>query len=121
ERLVLLLEACDLVPESVRTHVDMALVTFGDVETYAMVLAERIRDYCPELRLMVNCGGGSFKGQMKRADRSGAAMALIIGEDEMRDGKVTVKSLRDDQPQVTCTVDELVAEGGRLQALSGSQ
>ena len=114
ERLVLLLEACELVPESVRTHVDVALVTFGDVEAYSMVLAERIREHCPELRLMVNCGGGSFKGQMKRADRSGAEIALIIGEDEVRDSKVTVKSLRDDEPQVTCTFEELVAEDGRI-------
>ncbi len=114
ERLVLLLETCDLVPESVRTHVDVALVTFGDVEAYAMVLAERVREQFPGLRLMVNCGGGSFKGQMKRADRSGAEIALIIGEDEMRDDKVTVKSLRSDEPQVTSTFEELVAEKGRI-------
>jgi histidyl-tRNA synthetase len=53
------------------------------------------------LRLMVNCGGGSFKSQFKRADKSGARVALIIAEDELARGVVSVKYLRDERPQET--------------------
>ncbi len=109
ERLILLLETCNLVPESVHQRVDAALVTFGDLGTYGLVLAERIREACPELRLHVCCGGGSVKSQMKRADRSGATVALVIGEDEKNNGTVTLKFLREDKPQETLNFDELVA------------
>ena len=53
------------------------------------------------MRLLVNMNGGSFKAQFKRADRSGALLALILGEDEIRDGRVAVKFLRSDEQQLT--------------------
>ena len=111
ERLILLLETCNLVPEDVNKTVDAVLVTFGDVGTYGMVFAEKLRQTCPNLRLQVSCGGGSVKSQMKRADKSGADVALVIGEDEKQNGTVTVKFLREDKPQITCTFEELVARG----------
>ncbi|HDO33826.1 MAG TPA: histidine--tRNA ligase, partial [Chromatiales bacterium] len=49
----------------------------------------------PRLRLLVHCGGGSFKSQFKRADRSGARLALVLGEEEARTGRVSVKPLRE--------------------------
>ena len=52
------------------------------------MLGEQLRDALPGLRLQLNCGGGSIKSQMKRADRSGAALALILGSDELAAGEV---------------------------------
>ena len=99
ERLVLLLETLQLVPETVHKTVDVAVVTRGDgVSGRAMPMIENLRDGLPGLRMLVNCGGG-FKGQMKRAFNSGADYALIIGEDELTGGFVTVKSLKSEEPQ----------------------
>lgn len=67
----------------------------------ALALAESIRDAEAGWRVMSHCGGGSMKSQMKKADRSGARAALIIGDDEYRDGTVTVKPLRADAQQQT--------------------
>lgn len=104
ERLVLLLEALDLIPEDVTKIIDVAVVTRGEnVSIKAMPLLETIRNQCPEIRMQVNCGGG-FKGQMKRAYNSGADCALIIGEDELASGSVTIKPLMDDALQQTLDV-----------------
>jgi histidyl-tRNA synthetase len=78
------------------------LVTVGrQAEAAGFLLAERLRDELPALRLQVNCGGGSFKSQLKRADRSGAEVALILGDDEVAAGTVGVKYLRRDETQLT--------------------
>lgn len=104
ERLVLMLETLNLVPASASNDMDVAIVAVGEgVSHKVLPQVERLRDSLPDMRLMVNCGGGGFKGQMKRADRSGAAYALIIGEDELQADRVTVKSLRDDEPQQQLT------------------
>jgi histidyl-tRNA synthetase len=58
-----------------------------------------LRDQLPTLKLQVHCGGGSFKSQFKKADKSGAEVALIIGDDEVANGEVGVKSLRIQQDQ----------------------
>lgn len=108
ERMVLLLEALELIPESVTKTIDVAVVTRGDgVSGRAMPLLETIRTALPELRMQVNCGGG-FKGQMKRAYNSGADVALIIGEDELSAGTVTVKPLTSDEPQQAMDVAAVV-------------
>lgn len=100
ERLVLMLETLQLLPESVSNRMDLAIVAVGDgVGHRVLPIVERLRDALPELRILMNCGGGGLKAQMKRADRSGAAYALIFGEDELRAGVVTVKSLRTDNAQ----------------------
>ncbi|MEE9325732.1 MAG: histidine--tRNA ligase [Cocleimonas sp.] len=70
------------------------LVMVGDqTELAGLDLAENLRDAIPDLRLLVNGGAGSFKSQLKRADKSGAAFALILGESELESGKITVKPL----------------------------
>jgi histidyl-tRNA synthetase len=63
-------------------------------------LVERLRDSWPALKIEMNCGGGSFKSQMKRADRSGAAVALIVGEEELASQTVAIKPLREETQQV---------------------
>ena len=57
--------------------------------------AERLRDALPELKIQMHCGGGSIKSQMKKADKSGAELVLLIGEDES--GRIVVKYLRDER------------------------
>ncbi len=80
-----------------------------DVSEYGCALSLMLRKAMPGLSLRVNCGGGSFKAQLKRADKSGALLALIIGIDEMEKETVTVKLLRDKSTQFTLPQTELVA------------
>ncbi len=90
---------------------DAYLVAVGaGAEAYARVLAERLRDRIPALRLVVNCGGGGFKAQFRRADRSGAAVALVIGEAEAEQGTITLKALRGGGEQVRMDERALTAE-----------
>ncbi|MFP6781837.1 MAG: ATP phosphoribosyltransferase regulatory subunit, partial [Gammaproteobacteria bacterium] len=72
----------------------------------AMRLSEQLRDADTTWRVICHCGGGSIKSQMKKANRSGAKLALIIGEQEFLDNTVTVKSLRDDRDQTTVTFEQ---------------
>ena len=106
ERLVALLEA-----QSVELPVAEPHAYLASAGTRASVLAhavaERLRDAVPELRLVVDAGPGSFKAKLKRADRSGARIALLLGEEEARIGRVAVKDLRAREPQSTVAIDEL--------------
>ncbi len=78
------------------------LVLVGEAaQAQGLVLAERLREAQPGLRLVTHCGGGSFKSQFKRADKSGARVALVLGEDEVAQGTVGVKYLREDREQET--------------------
>lgn len=99
ERLVALLEEQGQVP-AFAPEAYMVLVGEQAVAV-GLPLAERLRDALPRLRLLVNGGGGSFRSQFKRADRSGAQLALIIGDEEVAAGLVTVKHLRSDAAQIT--------------------
>jgi len=86
------------------------LIRVGEeAEREGLKLAERLRDALPGLRLQVNCGGGNFKAQFKRADRSGARVALILGGDEARDQLIGIKPLREDAVQLTLRQSELIA------------
>lgn len=109
ERLILLLQAVEAIPEGLDQQADVYLVAVGDVQPVAMQLAERIRDELPFVRLLINCGGGNFKNQLKRADKSGADIALILGEDEAKASKVTVKFLREEVEQKTLDFDDAIA------------
>ena len=102
ERLVLLLESLNLLPDTLQNIPDVAVLAMGEsVQPYALAVAESVRSGLPALRVMQICGGGSFKSLMKKADKSGAGWALIIGEGE-RDGQtVTVKPLRAEGEQQT--------------------
>ncbi|WNF45778.1 histidine--tRNA ligase [Pseudomonas sp. SG20056] len=95
ERLVLLLETLGKVPAEIARTVDVYLCAFGEpAELAALALSERLRDQLPNLRLQVNAGAGSFKSQFKKADKSGALFALILGEDELAQQVVGCKPLR---------------------------
>jgi histidyl-tRNA synthetase len=70
-------------------------------------LAESLRDTLPQLRLLYHCGGGNFKYQFKCADRSGAQLALVIGENELAKQEVTIKHLRTEHSQIAVTQTQL--------------
>lgn len=71
------------------------IVPDPDLELKAQAICETLRDALPQFRLQMHCGGGSMKSQMKRADKSSASIALILGEEENLEGSVTVRHLRD--------------------------
>ncbi|HHZ88265.1 MAG TPA: histidine--tRNA ligase [Chromatiaceae bacterium] len=105
ERLVALLEEAGDCPQ--RTP-DVYLVLVGDVAiSQGASLAESLRDDLPRLKLVQHCGAGSFKSQFKKADRSGAGYALILGDDEVEQGTIGVKPLRGQGDQVTVPIAEL--------------
>jgi histidyl-tRNA synthetase len=95
ERLVLLLGESDALPPSV-AQADAYAVSFGtQAQRAALAAVESLRDKLPSVNIVQHTGGGSLKSQMKKADKSGARVALIWGEDEVAAGTVTVKALRD--------------------------
>ena len=108
ERLVLLLQELNLVPDGLTQTVDVYILAVGDVVQDAFSLGEMVRNQLPHLRVMNHCGGGSFKSQMKKADRSGAQVALIVGEDEASQGMVTMKYLRVESEQQTLPIEAIV-------------
>lgn len=108
ERLILLLETLELIPPEVFNTLDVYICPVGEGAAQAgLLLADRLRDEHSWLRVQTHCGGGSFKSQMKRADKSGARFALLIGEEELKNSTVVVKDLRTDAEQQTLTLDEL--------------
>lgn len=107
ERLLLLIEQLDDVP--VEPTVDVYMIRVGaEAEKQGLRLAEKIRNEIDGIKLQVNCGSGSFKSQFKKADKSGAEYALIIGDDEVSRGEVSVKPLRTDQQQNNMTEKEVI-------------
>ena len=110
ERLVLLLEELQLVPQSVRQRIDVYVIGMGDDNlANAMSVAETLR-HDAGLRVQLHCGGGGFKSQMKKADKSGADFAILIGDDERAASEVSLKPLRGNGEQIRVTQDSLVSE-----------
>ncbi|AVJ18848.1 histidine--tRNA ligase [Serratia rhizosphaerae] len=109
ERLVLLVQAVN--PEfQPDPAVDIYVISSGaGAQSAAMRLAEQVRDAAPQLKLMTNYGGGNFKKQITRADKWGARVALILGEDEVAQQQVVVKDLRSGE-QETLAQSELAAK-----------
>jgi histidyl-tRNA synthetase len=116
ERLLALIETLGNVP--VTRSVDVYMIRVGETaEREGLRLAETIRNEAPGLKLQVNCGGGSFKSQFKKADKSGAEYAIILGDDEVSRGEVSLKSLRSEQEQQTLSQQQTITF---LQGLSRS-
>lgn len=108
ERIVALME--ELAPiETVLA--DVYMVALGEAaEINAIQLAERLRDQLPELRVRNNFGGGNFKKQFKRADKSGASIALVLGEQEVQEQTIGVKFLREQKDQLQLSQSDLVEQ-----------
>jgi len=108
ERIVELLQAegaaCAAAPP------DAYLVAAGDAERrYGFKVAEQLRDRLPGLRLSIGGPAAGFKAQLRRADKSGARFALIVGAEELAAERISVKPLREDQPQQLLGLDECAA------------
>ncbi|WJV52797.1 histidine--tRNA ligase [Pectobacteriaceae bacterium CE90] len=105
ERLILLVQAIN--PEfAALPSVDVYLISSGvGTQSAAMQLAERLRDDMPQLKVMTNYGGGNFKKQFTRADKSGARVALVLGENEVAAGEVVVKNLTSGEQETLMQAD----------------
>jgi histidyl-tRNA synthetase len=95
-------------PEQQVPHVYLVMAGEGSVSG-GLQLAESLRSSVPGLRIQSNLGGGSFKAQFKRADRSQAPLALVLGEDELHNRQATIKHLREHKPQESISFDALPA------------
>lgn len=118
ERLTLLMQenhGCDIPPED--AHIYFVIASDSAIPA-AMKLAESLRDQLPGLRLVTHCGGGNFKKQFKKADKSGASIALVLGGEELEKQTIGIKSLRTDAEQEEVSWSELV-EKIRNHSLTG--
>jgi len=106
ERLVSLYEACG--GKAGNALSDVYVVAVGDEALRkGMLVSETLRRRMPSIRVELNLGGGSFKSQLKRADRSGASLAVILGEDEVARGEAGLKPLRTSEEQSSVALDDL--------------
>jgi histidyl-tRNA synthetase len=111
ERFVALFEACG--GEAPAQFADVYIAAVGQgTQARAFALAEELRDKIAGIRIEMNLGGGSFKSQMKRADKSNAVYALILGEQELSEGRIGIKPLRNKEEQESVALDELAATLG---------
>jgi histidyl-tRNA synthetase len=118
ERIVMLLEKQGL--SIARRKAQVYLVLVGErAEIPGFRLAEQLRDAWPDLALTVNLGGGNFKAQFKRADKSGADFALVLGDDEVGRGTVAIKALRQELAQEECPLERISERLGTLLGLRG--
>ena len=108
ERLVLLVQEVNKsIP--VKSAVDIYVVYQGECTTLAAFqLAEKLRSELPHLSTMLHCSGGNFKKQFRRADKSGATLALVLGESEVQNNQVVIKHLLGEAEQQTIDVDNLI-------------
>ena len=106
ERLLALIEASGTPPAADELDAYLVVPT-ASAQAEALLLAEDLRETLPQLKLATHCGGGGLKAQMRRADRSGARLALILGDEELAGGYVTIKPLRGEAPQQNVQRDAL--------------
>ncbi len=108
ERLVALMEVEGVpIPDS-SPHAYLVRVG-AQAQTAGLQLAEQLREALPRLRLIMDCSGGGFANQLKRADKSGARVALVLGDDEVRASQVGFKPLRNSAEQVNVAWDAIAA------------
>jgi histidyl-tRNA synthetase len=116
ERLVLLMQTLNI---DAAADPDLYIVSSDEIAFgQALLEADRIRAEFPGLGVVQHLGGGSFKSQFKRADKSGAAWVMIFGDEELASGKVTLKPLRSDDEQMTLSREELDTFLGQLEQLA---
>ncbi|MGB0966145.1 MAG: histidine--tRNA ligase [Litorivicinus sp.] len=112
ERVLLLVEALEQVPADLDRDADVYMMAAGDqAEPRLRELARQLRKARPELRIAVHHGGGSFKSRMKKADRSGAEVLVLLGDDELADNTVTLKPLRGQGEQQTIEQEQWISVG----------
>jgi histidyl-tRNA synthetase len=108
ERVIALMDELSVLPAA--STADIFVMSSPDVPTgYAMAMSEEVRDELPQLTVMHNTGGGSMKSQFRKADKSGASLALVVAGDEVNNNTVTVKALRNDTGQQTVDRSEMIS------------
>lgn len=108
ERLILMLQTLDVIPDHVSNQPQIFIAAVGEgMATHGLLLGEMLREKT-NYRTQMHCGGGSFKNQIKKADKSGASIALILGENEVTNGEVAVKFLREARDQETVSISGLI-------------
>jgi histidyl-tRNA synthetase len=107
ERLLLLMETLEIDINTAHSPSVFIIASNDECMQQGLLIAEELRDHAPGLRVITNTAGGGFKGQFKKADKSGAECAIIIGEDELRNDQVSVKNLRTQDSQVTIPRQQL--------------
>lgn len=113
ERLVALFAVCGGVAPDINPHA--YIVAAGDKAlSKAFQLTEELKDGIDGIRVEVNLGSGSFKSQLKRADKSGALYALVLGEDEIAGDTVGLKALRKREDQTSVPLAKITAELGNV-------
>ena len=83
------------------------LISGKNIEKHGLLLAEEIRNQLPDVKILTNCGNESLKSQFKKADKSGAEIALVLAEDELEKKELTVKYLRKEKAQITIKWNEI--------------
>lgn len=106
DRVLMLLQANQLLPNT--TSADIYIAAEQQYQINSLVLAEKLRDALPSLRILTHCGEGGFKSQFKKADKSGAAFAVILGEQEVAINMIGIKSLRQEAPQQSLALTEAI-------------
>lgn len=108
ERLILLIEQLENIKQRTAPSLHAYLMTDGE-EAFAtgLALANQLRKALPALKLLMHCGGGTLKNQFKKADKSGALFALIIGEEELKERQVSIKPLRVEGEQKKVSLEEV--------------
>ncbi|QMT60234.1 histidine--tRNA ligase [Legionella sp. PC997] len=101
ERIYLLMETLSVLKQDNKKNALYIIATNEDAVVKALVISESIRTKYPEIEVSVNTAGGSFKSQFKKADKSGARLALILGEDELATKQISIKDLRNETEQIT--------------------
>lgn len=108
ERTILLVQQTQ--PDLGQTHLDGYFITDSDAAFQkGLALADQLRDQITGFSVLMHCGGGSMKNQFKKADKSGARWALILGSNELETDSIAIKSLREKTEQMTIKQDEIVA------------
>ncbi len=108
ERIILLIKQQNDLQNKLSAKTEVYLCTLGQsAEIVGMQLAENLRNELPELKIQLHCGAGNFKKQLKKADKSGAKIALILGEDEVDQQQITIKFLREKTEQKMIAQSEL--------------
>ncbi len=106
ERLVELMGSSEERKNQQKPHVYL-IIAGEETVTTGFKLAEQLKNELKELKLLMHCGGGSFKSQFKKADKSGAQLALILGEDELQKQTISLKPLRKEGDQTEVSWEKL--------------
>lgn len=101
ERIYLLMETLSLLQPESKKNALYLIATNEQAVVRGLVISEWIRNAYPKIEVSVNTAGGSFKSQFKKADKSGARLALILGEDELAKKQISIKDLRNEAEQIT--------------------